>query len=179
MQTMLGVLLMIVATALGAQVEPFLATPLADAVPGTLQTLALLTGAALLGPKRAVLAAALYLALGIAGLPMFHGWASYSPAEFMEYPSAGYLIGFLPGAALVGFLASRRLGLLALIGVMLAGHLMILLWGVPVFAAYTNWDTALDVGLVQLLPGMGIKTLLGALIVYRVRVARSTSSKAA
>lgn len=178
MQTMLGVLLTIVATALGAQVELFLG-PLADSVPGTLQTLALLTGAALLGPKRAALAAALYLALGIAGLPLFHGWASYSPAEFMEYPSAGYLVGFLPGATLVGFLASRRSQLVALIGAMLAGHLTILLWGVPVFAASIDWNTAMDAGLVQLLPGMGIKTLLGALIIYRVRVARSTSSKLA
>ena len=178
MQTMLGVLLMTIATALGAQIEPFGATPLADTVPGTLQTLALLTSAALLGPKKAALAAALYLALGIAGLPVFHGWASYSPAEFMEYPSAGYLVGFIPGAALAGALAARSQQLLALLAVMLAGHLMILLWGVPVFAAYSDWDTALDAGLVQLLPGMVIKTLLGALIVYRMRVARSTSTSA-
>lgn len=169
---------MIVAIALGAQLEPLGATRWAETVPGTLQTLALLTGAALLGPKKGAIAAALYLALGMAGLPIFHGWKSYSPMEFMEYPSAGYLIGFIPGAALAGVIALRSARLPGLLGAMLAGHLMILLWGVPVFAAYEDMDTALDVGLVRLLPGMAVKTLLGAWIVYRVRVARSTSTSA-
>ncbi|MCH2100930.1 MAG: biotin transporter BioY [Planctomycetes bacterium] len=173
---MLGVLLMIVATALGAQVEPFLATPLANSVPGTLQTLALLTGSALLGPTKGVFATVIYLTLGMVGLPVFSDWASYSLTELVEYPSAGYLVGFLPGSALAGALAARSQRLPALLGVMLAGHLMILLFGVPIFAASINWETALDAGMVQLLPGMAIKTLLGALIIYRVRVSRRAST---
>lgn len=178
MRTMLGILLVIVATALGAQIEPFMATPLADSVPGTLQTLALLTGSALIGPKRGALAAALYLAGGILGLPVFHGWASYSLMEFLEYPSAGYLIGFIPGAAFTGAIAQRWSRLPHLLAGMLGGHLMILLWGVPIFAAYAGWEQARSAGLLHLLPGMAIKTVLGALIVYRVRVARSTSTSA-
>lgn len=175
---MLGILLVVVATALGAQIEPFVATPLADAVPGTLQTLALLTGAALIGPKRGAAAAALYLAVGILGLPVFHGWASYSLFEFLEYPAAGYLIGFVPGAACTGAIAKRRTRLPRLLASMLGGHLMILLWGVPVFAAYGGWEQALSAGLLHLLPGMAMKTGLGAFIVYWARVARSTSTSA-
>ena len=176
MQTMLGILLVIVATALGAQIEPLAATPFADAVPGTLQTLAVLAGGALLGPGRGALAMLGYLALGLVGVPVFHDWKALPPADFVNYFSAGYLIGFIPAAAFAGWAAQRWRSLLGLLLVMLLGHLIVLGIGAPVLAAWTSIEFALERGLINLLPGMGIKSALGALLVYFWRVRRSTST---
>lgn len=176
---MLGIALVILATALGAQVEPLAATDWAELVPGTLQTLAVLVGGALLGPKRGALAMLLYLALGLLGLPVFHGWESYSLVEFAEYPSAGYLIGFLPAAAYVGAAVRRARKYWSLVARMLLGHVLILGCGVPVLASYTSWEAALFSGLLVLLPGMLIKSLLAAGLCYWAREARKTSSSVA
>ena len=74
-------------------------------VPQSLQTLAVLLVAMLGGLRVAVVTLALYIALGAAGLPVFAdgaaGWAHASG------PSAGYLLGFVLAAALVGAVADR------------------------------------------------------------------------
>ncbi|MGI8645281.1 MAG: biotin transporter BioY [Nocardioides sp.] len=68
-------------------------------VPITLQTFAVMLGGCVLGPLRGFLAAALYLALGAVGLPVFAEHSS-GLATFTGV-SAGYLWSF-PLAALVG-----------------------------------------------------------------------------
>lgn len=71
-------------------------------VPLTMQTFAVLLLGALLGSKRGPLAVALFLAEGACGLPFFAGGtAGISGA------TAGYLIGFVLCAFLVGFLLER------------------------------------------------------------------------
>jgi biotin transport system substrate-specific component len=72
-------------------------------VPMTMQTLAVLLVGAALGAKRGALSLSLYLALGAAGLPVFASAKSLTGV----IPTAGYLVGFVAAAALVGFLASR------------------------------------------------------------------------
>jgi len=68
-------------------------------VPITLQTFAVMLGGVLLGPVRGFLAAALYLALGAVGLPVF---AEHSSGlGVFTGASAGYLFSF-PIAAFVG-----------------------------------------------------------------------------
>jgi len=62
-------------------------------VPMTMQTLAVLLVGGLLGPKLGVAAVAGYLALGLAGAPVFHAGLS-GPAVLMG-PTGGYLAGFL------------------------------------------------------------------------------------
>ena len=59
-------------------------------VPVTLQTFAVFLGAALLGSKRGTLAVAVYILLGVVGLPVFSGFKSLNPLTF------GYVLGFLP-----------------------------------------------------------------------------------
>jgi biotin transport system substrate-specific component len=176
---MIGLALVILATALGAQIEPLASTKWADLVPGTLQTLGVLVGGAVLGPKRGALAMLMYLGLGLLGLPVFYGWSSYSLAQFAEYHSAGYLIGFVPAASYAGAAARRYRGYWTLLVCMLLAHLLILALGVPVLAAYTGWDAALQGGLLALLPGMSVKSLLAAALIYWAREVRKTSSKAA
>lgn len=85
-------------TAIAAQIQiPMWPVPL------TMQTLAVLLVGAALGAKRGALSLSLYLALGAAGLPVFASAKSLTGV----IPTAGYLVGFVAAAALVGFMASR------------------------------------------------------------------------
>jgi biotin transporter BioY len=63
---------------------------------------------------------------------------------------------------------------------MLCGHAIVLACGFLVLLAWNQWEYSLEHGVLRLLPGMAVKTLLGATIVYffSIRLARKTSSKA-
>lgn len=75
------------------------------AVPITLQTFGVLLAGTVLGAKRGFLAAALYLVVGFAGLPIFADGTG-GPGVFAK-PSIGYLIAFPLAAALAGFIVER------------------------------------------------------------------------
>lgn len=90
-------------TALAAQIVVHLGfTP----VPLTGQTFAVLTVSGVLGARRAVASQALYWALGAVGLPFYAnakgGWDAATGA------TAGYFVGFIFAAAIVGWFADRR-----------------------------------------------------------------------
>ncbi|MHC4193724.1 MAG: biotin transporter BioY, partial [Planctomycetota bacterium] len=70
-------------------------------VPVTGQTFAVLMIAALLGSRRGCLAVLAYLAEGAAGLPVF------AMGGAMKGLTAGYLVGFVPAAYVVGLLAEK------------------------------------------------------------------------
>lgn len=105
-------------------------------VPFTLQTLGVSLAALVLGPWRGAAAVALYLVVGIAGLPVFaQGKAGIG---VLLGPTGGYLISFVFSAILVGFVAkwALRKGLSAMtpvwffLGCLLARYLIILPIGV-------------------------------------------------
>lgn len=73
-------------------------------VPFTLQFLFVLFAGLLLGGKLAFLSQVVYLALGLAGLPIFA--AGGGPAYVLQ-PTFGYLIGFAVGAYLIGAVAEK------------------------------------------------------------------------
>ncbi len=73
-------------------------------IPLTLQTLGVLLAGLVLGPWRGFLAVSLYLAVGLAGLPVFAG-ATGGLAVFGK-PSIGFLLSFPLAAAVVGALAA-------------------------------------------------------------------------
>jgi biotin transport system substrate-specific component len=75
-------------------------------VPFSLQTFAVLLAGACLGAVRGFLAAALYLAGGAIGLPIFSGGAA-GTAHFLG-PTAGYLIAFPLAAGLCGYIVQRN-----------------------------------------------------------------------
>lgn len=110
-------------------------------VPITGQTFAVLLGAIVLGTWRGAAGAGLYLAAGLVGLPWF---AAASGA------SLGYIIGFVPAAALVGWLAQRGWDRtpLRMVGAMVLGNLAIYAVGVPYLGV------VLDVGLLEAI-GLG------------------------
>lgn len=148
-------------TALAAQVViPVPGLP----VPLTGQTFAVLLGAAALGPWRGAAAQAVYLAAGVAGLPVFAGatagWESVAGA------SGGYLVGFLLAGVVVGALARRGADrrVLSTVGTYALGTLAVYAVGVPWLAVSTGMPVgaALLSGAVVFLPGDALKAALAA-----------------
>jgi len=144
--------------ALSAQIAiPLPFTP----VPVTLQTFAVLLVGATLGSVRGVASMALYLAVGMAGVPWFSddrsGWA---------FASFGYIVGFVLAAAVVGLLAERGgdRTLPKAIGVMVLGNLAIYAVGVPGLMLFTGMSLgkALALGVAPFLIGDAIKIAVAA-----------------
>ena len=134
-------------------------------VPYTFQTFGVLLSAGALGFWRGVAATALYLLLGIVGLPIFAG--GDHGLERLLGASGGYLVGFVVASAVVGRLA--ELGwdrnLVGSVGAMLIGSLLIYAVGVPwlAFAAFHgDLGLAFEKGMVTFLAWDVIKLLLAS-----------------
>lgn len=129
-------------------------------VPMTLQTWAVLLVGAALGPVRGTTAVALYLAAGLAGLPVLADGAS--GVDAFSGPTAGYLVAFVPAAALAGWLSVR--GLLArslpAVGWMIGLHLLILALGAAWLTPSIGAGPALEHGVLPFLPGAALKSVL-------------------
>lgn len=74
-------------------------------VPVTLQTMAVAALAAAFGTRLGLATVLLYIAQGLAGLPVFAG-AAAGPAYLMG-PTGGFILGFIPMALIVGYAADR------------------------------------------------------------------------
>ena len=75
------------------------------AIPFTMQTFAVFAVGGTLGARRGALALGLYIMLGALGLPVFAGFNGGVGALFGA--TGGYILGFLPAAAVTGFGAER------------------------------------------------------------------------
>lgn len=145
-------------TALSAQVAiPLPFTP----VPLTLQTFAVLAGAAALGAERAVLAQVLYIALAVAGTPVLAGGAS--GREVVVGATGGYLIGFVLASYVVGRISSKGASTKSATTALafVTGSLVIYTLGAP-WLAYTTGNTitwAVINGVVPFLVGDLIKAV--------------------
>jgi biotin transport system substrate-specific component len=153
-------------TALAAQISiPLPFTP----VPFTLQPMVVLLGGAALGARLGMMSQVLYLALGIAGLPVFA--ASPLPQGVLRLlgPTGGYLMSYPFAAYLTGALAQRgfdrnyRTSVVA----MTAGLAVIFACGVAWLAWFTRpvpagLDAALRTGLYPFVPADLIKICLAA-----------------
>ena len=149
------------AVALAAQVAvPIPGSP----VPVTGQTLALLLVAFVLGPRRGALALALYVAEGVAGLPVFAGGAAGPGVLFGA--TAGYLLAFPPAAFVAGALASPRSGVGRIALASLAAHAVVFAGGLAVLARFVGPERAVATGLVPFLPGEAIK-IAAAIVILR------------
>ncbi|MFC6562732.1 biotin transporter BioY [Actinoplanes utahensis] len=151
---------------LGAAGAVGLAAQIAVPVPGspvpiTGQTFAVLLAGVTLGATRGAAGMLIYMVAGVLGVPWFAAGASGWPTA-----TAGYLIGFVVAAALIGQLAAlgadrspaRTIGLMA------AGNVLIYLFGVPWLAFSTGMDmtSAITTGLAPYLVGDVLKTALAA-----------------
>jgi len=155
------VLLGTILIALGARVA--IVIP-GNPVPITGQTFGVLVAGGALGFRRGIAASALYLALGVVGVPLFA--QGRTGVDVVLGATGGYLVGFIVAAALVGRLA--ELGwdrnLAGSIGAMLIGEAAIYLVGVPWLAVVTGSDlgSAVQLGLLPFLPGEVLKVALAA-----------------
>jgi len=131
---------LVLAGALLIYLSARIAIPRPDSpVPYTLQNFGILVSGGALGFRRGGIAALVYLALGVVGLPFFA--EGRGGLQVLWGATGGYILGFVLAAALVGRLAElgwdRRIG--GAIGATLLGTMVIYLVGVP-------WLAVTDVG---------------------------------
>jgi biotin transport system substrate-specific component len=142
-----------------------------NAVPVTLQTLGVMLAGSILGWKRGALSVLVLLVLVAAGLPLLSGGRG-GLAVFVG-PGAGYLIGWVFGAAVIGWLVQQRLpaypmwwgGLANVAG----GIGVVYLVGIPVQAAVTGTSVwvAAATSLV-FLPGDALKVVIATAVASAV-----------
>jgi biotin transport system substrate-specific component len=133
-------------------------------VPITAQTFAVLLLAALYGSRRGAATCAVYLLLGLGGLPVFAGGAA-GLARFAG-PTAGYLISYIPVAFVVGWLSERgwdrKVWSTAL--AMVIGNAIIYVTGVLWLQRFVAPGTALEVGVYPFVVGDLFKVALATVL---------------
>jgi biotin transport system substrate-specific component len=133
-------------------------------VPVTGQTFGVLLVGGALGFRRGIAAVALYVAIGLIGLPFFA--EGKGGIQVILGARGGYIIGFILAGGVVGRLAElgwdRRL--VGAVAAMAIGNVVIYLVGVPWLMAVTGYDlsTAIAKGVTPFLVGDVIKLALAA-----------------
>lgn len=141
-------------------------TPL---LPLTFQTLFVVLSGLVLGKKYGALSVCVYVIAGLAGLPVFTGSALN--------PTFGYIVGFIPGAWLAGYIAERfkpcfKTWFLGAV----AGIAVIYAFGIPYYYFMSKYHIGNEIGAKTLLmyfvlmplPGDIAKSILAGLIVQRL-----------
>lgn len=152
-------------TAVAAQISiPLPGTP----VPMTGQTFAVLLAGAALGPWAGAGSQAIYWTLGAMGLPFYSdatgGWEAATGA------TAGYLVGFMAAAWVVGALAEKGQdrNVWSAIPAFLAGSAVIYLFGIPWLArsveSFSTVGDALGAGFTPFVVGDTFKIVLAGLL---------------
>lgn len=149
---------------------PPLYLPIAAGVPITAQTLGVMLAGLLLGARAGAAATALFAFVVLMGVPLLSG--GRGGIGILATPTAGFFLGFIPGAFVTGLLA-ERLRLAPFLGAFLAaiagGIGVVYLCGVPVSAMVAR----LPLGTVALasavfLPGDLLKAFGAALLATTV-----------
>ena len=141
-----------------------------NAVPITLQTLGVMLAGALLGAWRGALAMLTFLALVAAGLPLLSGGRG-GPGVFVG-PSAGYLVGFVVGAAVIGLIVQRFTTLSfwrVLAACVVGGMLVMYALGIPLQSLVTGFSLrTVATGALMYLPGDLLKAVVAASVTVGV-----------
>jgi biotin transport system substrate-specific component len=149
--------------ALSAKVQvPFIPVPM------TLQSgVVLLIGGAY-GWRLGGLTMLAYLAEGLVGLPVFAGLAA-GPAYFAG-PTAGYLVGFVASAALMGLAVERgwTRSLAGMAASVTAASIVPFVTGVAWLAVLAGPQVAVASGLVPFIPAAILKGALAGLLLAKV-----------
>ncbi|MCG5234979.1 biotin transporter BioY [Xanthobacter oligotrophicus] len=144
--------------------------PLAAGVPITAQSLGVMLAGLLLGARAGAAAVALFVFVVLLGAPLLAG--GRGGLGILAGPTAGFLIGYIAGAYVVGFLAERlKLPALAsaLVASVVGGILVVYLFGIPVLAAAAGIGLSKAViGAAVFLPGDLVKAVGAAVLVTTV-----------
>ena len=164
-----AVLFVTALTALAAQISiPLPFTP----VPFTLQPMVVLLGGAVLGARLGMASQILYLAIGMAGLPVFAA-SPLLPQGILRLlgPTGGYLMSYPFAAFVTGVLAERGFDRRYLTSVlaMSAGLAVVFVFGVAWLAwfarpVHSGLDAALRTGVYPFLPADIVKICIAAAI---------------
>jgi biotin transport system substrate-specific component len=134
-------------------------------IPVTGQTFGVLLVGGALGFRRGLASVALYVLIGLIGLPFFA--EGKGGVSVILGARGGYILGFLVAGSLVGRLAElgwdRRI--IGALGAMAIGNVVIYLIGVPWLMVVTHVDlpTGIAQGLTPFLIGDAVKLILAAL----------------
>ena len=165
------VLFATVLTVVAAQISiPLPFTP----VPFTLQPMVVLLAGAALGPRLGMTSQVLYLALGLAGLPVFAA-SPVLPQGFARLlgPTGGYLMSYPFAAFVAGYFAERGfdrryltsvLAMTAGLSVVFASGVAWLAFGAP----HVGLSAAIATGFAPFIPADIVKVLLAATILPSV-----------
>lgn len=152
-------------TAVGALV----ALPLGP-VPIVLQNLFVYLAGLLLGARWGLASVGIYLLAGACGLPVFAGGTG--GIGRLVGPTGGYLIGYLPAVALIGWIAQKA-GRRAWgdVAAMLCGTAVLYACGVLGLKLLTGlaWPKALAAGMLPFLPGDALKIAVAVPIARALR----------
>lgn len=158
-------------TGVAAQIRiPLPFTP----VPITMQTFAVLLAGIVLGMRLGGLSQALYVGIGMAGVPWFQGFGA--GVGHLAGPTGGYLVGFAVAALAIGsvidrYPESRRFPVL--VGVLLLANGLIIygfglswlyLWLTVLSGATVTIPDVLTMGFFPFIPGDVVKLLAAAAI---------------
>lgn len=139
-------------------------------VPFTLQPVAVLLAGALLGARGGLGSQSVYLAAGMAGLPVFAAGGGFA---YLLGPTGGYLLAFPVAAWLTGTFVDRSRGAAGIALGSIVGLAAIHLGGLAWLAAISGREAAIAVGLAPFFVGdllkVALVTMIGAGFGGRVR----------
>lgn len=146
----------------------------AGPIPLSLATFAVYLSGAILGKKRGTAAVALYLAIGIIGVPVFSGFSG--GFQKLAGVTGGYLFGYLPCAFLSGLGAERaeKEGMKWILpAAMTAGTAVLYTIGTAWFMIQTGnaLGAALSLCVLPFLPGDAVKIAAAVFLTFPVRKA--------
>ena len=142
-------------------------------IPLSLASFAVYLAGAVLGAKRGALAVAIYLLLGLVGVPVFSGFSG--GFQKLVGVTGGYLAGYLPCALITGLAVkpeSPESGpLWRLAAFMALGTAVLYLIGTAWFMLQTKNSLAASMGLcvIPFLPGDAVKIVAASLLARPVR----------
>lgn len=145
-------------------------------VPITLQTLGVMLAGALLGPVRGMLSVVVLEVLVFAGLPLLAG--GRGGFGVVLGPTGGYLIGWIPGALVIGFLVKywavrkrRQAARFAavLVSTVVGGIGVIYAFGVPWTSVVTGLPLSTSLlGSLVFIPGDIVKAVVASAVAINV-----------
>ena len=134
-------------------------------VPVTGQTFAVLLIGAVLGSRRGGLSLALYVLEGMLGLPVFAGGTGGMAVLFG--PTAGYLIGFIPAAILIGYLSEKGFdrNWIPMFFALFFGLAVIYLFGAIRLLSFVGYEKVFLFGVAPFLVGDVLKTGMAMILI--------------
>ena len=158
----------------------FISIPIGP-VPIALADFFVMTAGLFLGFKYGLMSTALFIALGILGMPVFAGGAA--GLAVIAGPTGGYLLGYLLAAASIGLISGgKKISNIKNMLSLITGNILLYAAGVPWLKMVMglSWKAALAAGLIPFLPGAAIKIAvalaLGKMILPHFRENMSAAS---